>query len=109
MARTMKCKNLDYMCRTCQRRSSLALTADDCHSEATGRRSSFPERSFALLRMTQARGYRWKCSNVITHCKSYQIQIFTNEGRTLWKKAKQWCAAQGIPYTYAGVQGIAPF
>jgi hypothetical protein len=31
------------------------------------------------------------------------------KAETLWKKAKQWCAAQGIPYTYAGAQGIAPF
>ena len=33
----------------------------------------------------------------------------TMKAETLWKKAQQWCAAQGIPYTYAGAQGIAPF
>ena len=33
----------------------------------------------------------------------------TMKAETLWKKAKQWCAAQGIPYTYAGAQGMAPF
>jgi hypothetical protein len=31
------------------------------------------------------------------------------KAETLWKKAKQWCATQGIPYTYAGAQGMAPF
>jgi hypothetical protein len=31
------------------------------------------------------------------------------KAETLWKKAKQWCATRGIPYTYAGAQGIAPF
>ncbi len=24
----------------------------------------------------------------------------TMKAETLWKKAKQWCAVQGIPYTY---------
>ena len=33
----------------------------------------------------------------------------TMKAETLWKQAKQWCAAQDTPYTYAGAQGIAPF
>jgi hypothetical protein len=24
------------------------------------------------------------------------------KAETLWKKAKQWCVAQQVPYTYAG-------
>jgi hypothetical protein len=31
---------------------TLTMNGHDGHSEAAGRRSSFPERSFALLRMT---------------------------------------------------------
>jgi hypothetical protein len=41
------------MCRSCQSRSYLALTSHACQSEAAGRRSSVPARSFAALRLTR--------------------------------------------------------
>ncbi len=31
------------------------------------------------------------------------------KAETLWKKAKQWCAAHNVSYNYAGAQGMAPF
>lgn len=33
----------------------------------------------------------------------------TMKAETLWKKAKAWCRAHEVPYTYAGAQGVAPF
>ena len=73
----IKCKNLDYRGRTCQRRPSLALTTHDCHSEAAGRRISFPKRSFAEFILSEAEGLRMtrternQCSSACAYSSTF--------------------------------------